>query len=481
LSNTKPFVVSYDYSDAPTLRKFALSNKRVRCVIGPFGSGKSSAMVMEIIRRAHEQAPSPDGIRRSRWAVIRNTFRQLNDTTIKTFLDWFPQSVFGDYRSTTHDYMMTNFPGVQLEIMFRALDNPQDVSNLLSLELTGAWFNEVREVSPAIIVAMDGRINRYPSMRDGGPSWTGMIMDTNPPDDDSYIFKMFEVVKPENWEVFHQPSGLSAQAENTKHLAKNYYINLAKGKDPMYVRVYIHGQYGYLLTGKPVFTGFVDNIHVSREVLEPIKGIDILIGLDFALQPAATLGQITPDGQLRILDELVSNGTAIKQFCINQLLPLLRTKYFGFNIMGYGDPSGNARVPTDEQTCFDVLHSDDIGLVNIFPAETNAIVPRLNAVETYLGKMIKGEPGFILSPNCTYLRKALNGGYKYAFEKSFRGGEQETKMTPVKNFSSHIADSLEYLCLYIDKKQEYDKQKKEFLAKLGGQQEHHPASSIGGY
>jgi intein/homing endonuclease len=380
-------------------------------------------------------------------SLSSQSYRQLCDTTIKTFMDWFPSSIFGNYRVTDHTYFITNFPGVEIEVMFRALDRPDQVSNLLSLELTGAWFNEAREIPAAIIVAMDGRINRYPSIRDGGCTWAGIILDSNPPDDDSYLYKMFEVVKPDNWEMFKQPSGLSAQAENLKHLAKNYYIDLAKGKDDMYIRVYIHGQYGYMISGKPVFTNFVDSTHVSRTVLEPIKGLDLLIGLDFGLQPACTIGQITPFGQLRILDELVSDGMAIRQFCINQLLPLLRQKYFGFNIMGFGDPAGIARAPTDESTCFDVLHSDEIGLSNISPATTNAIVPRVNAVDRFLSTMVKGEPGFLLSPNCNYLRKALNGGYHYALEKTFRSGEQEAKMVPVKNFSSHICFTAETMVL----------------------------------
>jgi hypothetical protein len=443
-------------------------------------SGKSTACVMEIIRKAHEQAPGPDGIRRTRWAVVRNTFSQLKDTTIKTFHDWFPPRVFGEYRVTDHVYLITKFPGVQIEVLFRALDRPDQVSNLLSLELTGAWFNEVREIPKTIIEAMDGRIGRYPAQKDGGCTWLGMIMDTNPPDDDSYVYKMFEVVKPDNWEIFKQPSGLSAHAENLSHLPKNYYINLAKGKDDMYVRVYIHGQYGFLLDGKPVFTGFVDSKHVASHILEPIKGLDLLVGLDFGLQPACTIGQITPFGQLRILDELVSDGMAIRQFCQNQLLPLLRTKYWGYNVMGYGDPSGISRAPTDESTCFDILHSAEIGLTNVIPAYTNAIVPRVNAVDTFLSKMINGEPGIIFSPNCKYLRKAMNGGYHYAMEKSYRGGEQDHKRDPVKNFSSHIADSLEELCLYIDQKEVYDKEKKSFLAQLK-QVQHNVASRISGY
>ena len=46
--------------------------------------------------------------------------------------------------------------------------------------------------------------------------------------------------------------------------------------------------------------------------------------------------------------------------------------------------------------------------------------------------------------------------------------------------NSHIADSAEYLCLYIDEKQEYDKHKKALLGRLN-LRDHHPASRIGGY
>lgn len=474
----KTFQVLYDYSDVPTLKKFAQDNSHVRLVMGPFGSGKSSAMVMEIIRRAHEQKPGPDGIRRSRWAVVRNTYNQLKDTTIKTFHDWFPPKLFGEFRVTDHNYIITKFPGVQLEVLFRALDRPDQVSNLLSLEVTGAWFNEAREIPKTIIEAMDGRIGRYPSERDGGASWYGIIMDTNPPDEDSYLFKMFERVRPEGWKIFKQPSGLSVHAENTKHLIKGYYRRLAVGKDEMYKRIYIDGQYGYMVSGKPVFASFVDNVHVARQNLEPQKGLDVLIGFDFGLTPACLIGQITPLGQLRILDELVSDGMGLRQFCANQLLPLLRRKYFGMNVMGFGDPSGNSRMPTDESTCFEVLQGPEVGLRAVVPAPTNAILPRIAAVEDFLNKMYAGEPGFILNPDCHYIRRALNGGYHY--EKDPKSTGEEYKPLPAKNFSSHIADSLQYLCLYVSEKAEHDKRLKSFRGQVM-RKDYRPAIDIGGY
>jgi len=477
----KPFQVLFDYSDAPTVKKFTLDNTRMRCIMGPFGSAKTSGCIMDIMRRSIEgMPPCRDGIKRSRWAVVRNTYNQLRDTTIRSFLDWFPEKIFGNYQVTNHNYYITRFPGVQLEICFRALDREDQVSNLLSFEFTSAYFNEVREIPWTIIDAMDGRIGRYPSRRDIDEDfWHGIIMDTNPPEEFSKLYRMAEVIRPDNFKMFKQPSGLSARAENTTHLPRNYYKNLAKGKDDMFVRVYVHGQYGFILSGQPVFGSFADNIHVAPHPLDPQPGLDVLIGFDFGLQPACSIGQITPLGQLRILDELVSDGMGIKQFCQNQLLPLLQRKYFGMNVMGYGDPSGTSRSPTDETTCFDILHSQEIGLTNVEPAPTNAIVPRVGAVENFLNKMMNGEPGFLLSPNCTFLRRAMNGGYHYAKDPKSKSGD-DVKPMPEKNFSSHAADSLEMLCLFIEERGSRDKRMKTFLSQMK-RREYRPASYEAGY
>lgn len=68
-----------------------------RGIRGPVGSGKSVGCCVEVFRRALEQKPNDDGVRKSRWAVIRNTNPQLRTTTIKTWLDWFPESDWGNF------------------------------------------------------------------------------------------------------------------------------------------------------------------------------------------------------------------------------------------------------------------------------------------------------------------------------------------------------------------------------------------------
>ena len=68
------------YNASPTLSRFHRSDAFVRAVRGPVGSGKSTAMSWEIMRRAREQKPAPNGKRRTRWAVVRNTYRELKDS-----------------------------------------------------------------------------------------------------------------------------------------------------------------------------------------------------------------------------------------------------------------------------------------------------------------------------------------------------------------------------------------------------------------
>ena len=187
--------MNIDFTPSKTCTEFMNSDAKMRVLMGPVGSGKSVASCFEIVRRASQQHPIQDGVRRSRAAVVRETVRQLTDTTIKTFLDWFPPGVCGNFMRTTKTYFF-KVGDVECEIMFRALDDADDVANLNSLELTFAWFNECRDINPEIVDAMSKRIGRFPSAKDGGPSWFGMWGDTNPPTMDTWWYYQMEKLDP---------------------------------------------------------------------------------------------------------------------------------------------------------------------------------------------------------------------------------------------------------------------------------------------
>ena len=112
---------------------------------------------------AMQQEPNHEGKRKSRWAIIRNTYRELTDTTMETFFDWLPQSQGLLLKKDMKFYWTQELPdGTTLEaqFLFRALDKPDDIKKLLSLEITGAWINEAREIPKAIMDMLIGRGDR---------------------------------------------------------------------------------------------------------------------------------------------------------------------------------------------------------------------------------------------------------------------------------------------------------------------------------
>lgn len=84
--------------DGLVLVDFLLCRKPVIGIQGPVGSGKSKGANMLVYAIASEQRPDRYGIRRTRWAVVRNTYPELKNTTIRTWLDTFPEEVYGKFR-----------------------------------------------------------------------------------------------------------------------------------------------------------------------------------------------------------------------------------------------------------------------------------------------------------------------------------------------------------------------------------------------
>ena len=131
-------------------------------------------------------------------------------------------------------------------------------------------------------------------MRDGGPSWYGVIADTNPPDTDhwwsilsgeavlpDYITKQEAkmLVKPDNWIFFNQPPALledynkdkeiegykdNPNKENGKNLTKNYYESIIRGKSKSWIDVYVLNKLGQIEDGKPVYEMFRKDVHVAK-------------------------------------------------------------------------------------------------------------------------------------------------------------------------------------------------------------------------
>jgi hypothetical protein len=434
--------IVYRYDSVPTIKRFSESEQFIRGLMGPFGSGKSSGCVIELVKLAAMQPKGVDGKRRARFAAIRNTYPQLNDTTIKTVHDWLPPHSFGTYLSANHRYIIDRMaPDLHIEILFRALDRPEHVANLLSLELTAAWVNEAREVPWAVIQALQGRVGRFPAAKDGGCVRPGIILDTNPPDTDSWWYELFEEKRPDNAQLFKQPSGVSPDAENRDKLPANYYENLLKSMDPDQVTVYVHGHYGFLKDGKPVYIEYNDSTHCKP--CSPVPGVKIQRGWDFGLTPACVFSQLLPSGKWITFDELCADSLGIEKFSTEVLLHCA-THYQGYEFEDIGDPAGNAKSQTDEKTCFEILRGKGI----IIQGGEQTLAMRIEAVKWSLRQLANGEPMFVIDPKCKTLRKGYQGRYRYK-KVQVAGSEERYHLEPDKNEYSHPHDANQYVAVKL--------------------------------
>ena len=455
--------------DGDVLKKFMKDDSFFRGIRGPVGSGKSVGCCVELFRRALEQKPNDDGVRKSRWAVIRNTNPQLRTTTIKTWLDWFPESDWGNFHWSvpyTHHIKVND---LDLEVIFLALDRPEDVKKLLSLELTGIWINEAREIPKSIVDACTMRVGRYPSMREGGASWSGVICDTNAPEEDHWWAIMSGevpipdhipreqatmLVKPDNWRFFAQPPAmkehindrkevtsysLNKDAENRKNILETYYPNLIRGKTKNWIDVYVMNRLGLIQEGKPVYPDFLSETHIADEEIPVAVGIPLYVGIDFGLTPSAVFGQKVR-GRWLVQAEIVAVDMGVVRFA-ELLRQEIATRFNGLDVYIYGDPAGDFRAQTDESTPFQILRGAGLKAV---PAPSNSVDLRLESVSSQLTKMAEGLPAFMIDRRCVTLIKGFQGGYCYR-RMQVSGERYDDK--PEKNMYSHIHDALQYLML----------------------------------
>jgi hypothetical protein len=443
--------VSVFYSPSPSVVPFLTADKFANFVVGPVGSTKTTAAIMKIAMEAKRIAPCRDGIRRSRVAVIRNTRQMLFDTTIPDFLKWFPDGQAGTFMKTDGKFLL-RFDDVEAEILFRGLDDANDVRRLLSLQLTFGVMDEFREISPDIFNALTGRLGRYPDKTmngvgpcdDSGKQIHKVWGATNPPDADTFWEEQLSN-PPANMHVTIQPSGLSDEADWVQYLPTGYYENLCEGKTEDWIDVYVHGRFGRSLSGRPVYEKtFVDDFHVARESLIPLMSPDypITIGVDFGRTPAAVFKQRDPRGRVLTYSELTSTNMGIETFIKTVLMPHIANKYPGFNFICAPDPAGFMKQQLNEMTLVDALRQAGFKCVK---PPTNKPELRIQAVERLLSQQIEGKAMYLIDPSCTMLIRGFRSGYRYKVKKN---GEIED--SPEKNEFSHCHDANQYADSILD-------------------------------
>jgi hypothetical protein len=450
---------------------------------------------MKLVRMASLQAPQHDKIRRTKCVIVRNTTPQLKDTTIASWNIWFKDGQAGTWRATERNFTL-RFGDVECEVLFRPLDTPDDITRVLSLDLTFAILDEFVQIPRPIVEALSGRLGRYPAPKDGGATNWGMWGASNPDVEDNwwhdYLFgpAVTRVDLPPNfatltdaewveWErpyredtnnvhYFRQPGGLDPTAENLENLPPRdgspaYYTNLAKGKSKEWIEQFINGNWGFSAAGKPVVSTFNPKLHISKSPLLFQPAYPLVIGLDPGLEGTGVVfGQEDMDGRLLVLGEIVVQDYSTERLIAEKLRPYLNRRFPNAEVIIAPDPAAANRAQSDARAVVDVLKKHWPGRVKI---ETDNRLPRrLDAIDYYTTRLVDGEPALVIDEKqCPQLIRALRGGWR--FEVVTKNDTQ--KAMPEKNQSSHIGDSFGYLCRYFHKQQERGIRPGQVAAEMG--------------
>lgn len=471
--------IGFALDQYPTLKRASNSKALIRLVKGAAGSGKTSWAIMELLRSALLQTPSPlDNTRYFRALVVRNTYALLKSNTIPSMKNMYGPLLqvtegsqpFGRVRARLQDGT-----ALDMEVQFLALDSEDAQDKLLGAEPTMVLCDELNLMPESVVFALVRRLGRYPSGTKGKVDRTGVIGVFNGPVKGSWLHKwylgerdaQFEKVAREMGveklvEMFSQPPALippagfpnshdpndewlpNPEAENIQNLAQGYgyYYAMLADPDMGKIQSYVLGEFADVKHGKVVFPEFHRDVHTFPAERVNTKELrDYYLAFDFGRTPVCIVGTLLSDGTLMVLDEFMGEDMSVEQLYRSTVRPALKRNYpNGVCVRAYGDPAGMVGGQNINLSPFDVLRKEGVPIVA--PTRSNKLEPRLAAVRSFMTSLgTGGKPRLLIRDNCRFLIQALAADYVY---ENRSGGR--TADTPTKSHIGWVSD----LCLAAD-------------------------------
>lgn len=473
----------------PVAEAFIHDQRMITAVMGPYGSAKTTSCIRKIVQSAFWQKPGPDGVRRVRWCVVRDTYQQLETNVLNSWFTWFPKTKANwNGRQMVHrlrlevaflDGMEPQV--IEIEAYFRAMGDQKAEDVLKGLELTGLWLNEVDTLDKGVLRFGLPRCGRYPPAKDGGCQWYGVIADFNAPDIDNWTYDLLVEETPLKQKLaldddgyerlveavgsrfgigFHrQPGGRSVdpEPENLRNLPQGYYANLLIGMSSNDIRRFVDNEFGAVRSGQPVYPEYNDELHCSKEKLKPLSALPVAMGVDGGATPAIVFGQREESGRIRWINELVvidpKDSDVLERMgpeTFGQHAGEFWKEHFGHCDFGgaWADPAwwteGEDRLGW--YTLFWRAFQEAVGpaarrwKLKPAPGKGNRLHERIEAVRRPLRQMIDGSPAFVVSSACRMIRRGFNNGYVFV-RTQLSNGTGRWGDKPVKNDYSHPHDA----------------------------------------
>lgn len=439
----------------PVAARFINSQGFVDGIMGPIRSGKTTAALYKRLTRAMRMPVCRDGVRRYACVIIRDSYGALYETTIRSWWAMFPKELGSwsgsEGRPATHDLTFDTELGkdtLQLRMRFVSIQNDSIENLLRGTEFTDALLEEADLLPEHVLTYVKGRVSQWPKreMLPAGVSVQGLVdIVTNPPDVDSWFYKIFVEDPLPHHNLFQQPSGLSAQAENLANIngGRSFYEMQEATTPPWYSTRMVHGRFGYSRDGAPVYEEFDDAFHVAPEPLKPAD-CPLRLGFDQNLvNPACVVSQWMPSSQWRVVREILPGRCGASAFGAH-VRDVLRQDFRGLPIaQATADPAAayGADQENGDLAWYETVQRA-IGVpVSLAPSQEIGL--RHDAVRQFLRQRLpNGEPMFLLSRACPVLRKGFVSHYR--FKRQRNDPTAPLQLKPEKNGYSDPHDALQY-------------------------------------
>lgn len=454
----------------PVCSAYIQSAGPVDAITGPAGSGKTVGSIVKAIRFAMLSMPiCLDGRIKVKITVLRENYRALYRTTLKSWFEWFPpdypQSTFsgGVDRPAVHRLKLSTVRGgrevpVDVDVEFFAVGETAIEELLKGYETSYFWINEADQLTIRAISFAFSRTGRYPKradLPDGAVRPRVMGLDLNPTAPDHDLWKACErgsfqaepdPAAPRFVNFFRQPSGLSDAAENRKGKTRGEYEqDVLSFSDPADVDRLVHGQPGRTRIGRPVYVRHYDAARHLSAVTLPVLPGPLHLGFDQGLRAACVIFQESSLGQVRFLDEVTTpkdgSGVGVGRFA-EWVIARLMSPRFRDHPLGLAgvDPAGfyGADKLAGELTW--ALMMGEALQHPLQPAPSNEPTVRIEAIAQLLRLDIeRGVPGLIIDPACQTLIEGFEATYVYGKRPD---GTYEDR--PIKNHAANVHDAAQY-------------------------------------
>jgi hypothetical protein len=426
----EPFITKF----APNRmqRAFIMSQARADLFSSRMGEGKSTALCWSAFFHTRHN-PGAE------WALVRDTWENMQATTMKSFFEWFPPGIYGTFNQSKKRFEWAE--GVAKgAVTFMGMDDPQDASRLMSRELAGLCFDEP---APAIGSAgidemiFDIGLTR---LRQPGMQWYGCKLAENNPDENHWTYRRFALPGHDPDFILWQPPN----PENMSNLPANYYENLRRtlGHRPDLVRRFVDGDFGFQSVGRAVTPQWIDKLHLAVGLV-PVPRTELVLLWDFGLNPTCIVTQKTPLGSWLILDAMVGDGIGAEELIEGAVAPLLRERYPRFGITHVGDPAGTSREQSSSKRS--AVRSLKTKLGGVWHSGPQKTAERLDPLRAVLTRTLGGR-GLVQvdRDRATAVWQALRGGWHYHVARTgLVSGE------PEKDMNSHPGDAMGYGAAYL--------------------------------